>query len=129
MSEYVYLNGAIIPGSEAKISVFDAGLTHAAGLFETFRAYNGKVMRLEDHLQRLTASSASLELELAVDQAAIKRGIAELLAANNLSNARLRLTLTPGSVARPRETPAERPEPTVLIVASEVEGYPDALYT
>ena len=57
MSNIVYLNGELIPVSQAKISVMDYGFLYGYGLFETMRAYSGKVFRMDDHLERLSLSA------------------------------------------------------------------------
>jgi len=128
MSEFVYLNGSILPAAEAKVSAFDAGFTHAAGLFETLRAYNGRVMRLADHLDRLTDSAASLDMRIDVDRPTLQQAAADLLAANELQDARLRLVMTPGDVPRPGPAAPEPCGPTTFISASAVQSYPEALY-
>ena len=60
MSRIVYFNGEFVPLSEARVDVYDAGWLHGAGLFETMRAENRRVFRLQDHLDRLTASANEL---------------------------------------------------------------------
>lgn len=137
MPDFVFLNGKIVPASEARVSVFDAGFTHAAGLFETMRAYGGKVMRLDAHLLRLMHSASTLEIQMpAAMEAAVpsatddlRRGIADVLSANELTNARLRLVMTPGDIPRPGQDPEHRAPPTVLVTASPVQPYPEQLYT
>ena len=136
MPDFVFLNGKVVPASEARVSVFDAGFTHAAGLFETMRAYGGKVMRLDAHLQRLMHSASTLEIQMpAAMEAAVpsatddlRQGIADVLAANELKDARLRLVMTPGDIPRPGQNPEHRAPPTVLVTASPVQAYPDQLY-
>ncbi|MBA7687898.1 hypothetical protein ES703_96372 [subsurface metagenome] len=51
MKELVYLNGALIPRSKARVSAFDYGFLYGYGLFETMRAYNGTIFLLERHLR------------------------------------------------------------------------------
>ena len=128
MEEQVYLNGEIIPANEARISILDAGLTHGAGLFETLRVYGGRAMRFEDHMKRLSRSAATLDLQIEVDRDAIARGIEDVLAANDLQDARLRITLTAGTMARVEQQHGELPKPTTLIAACPVQGYPQELY-
>ena len=50
MASVVYLNGEFVDEDRARVSVYDAGLLHGTGLFETMRAYGGVVFRLTDHL-------------------------------------------------------------------------------
>ena len=62
MEEIIYLNGQLIPRSEAKLSPFDHGFLYGYGLFETMRAYNGCIFRLDRHLDRLYRSAEILGL-------------------------------------------------------------------
>lgn len=136
MSDFVFLNGKIVPAAEARVSVFDAGFTHAAGLFETLRAYGGKVMRLDAHLQRLIQSAATLELQMPAAIEAdvpagigdLRKGVYDVLEANGLRDARIRLLMTPGEVPRPGQTSEHRAPPTVLVTAAPVQPYPEQLY-
>jgi len=50
VSDFVSVNGQIVPYDEAGIAVQDAGFLHGAGLFETMRLRNGKIFRLNKHL-------------------------------------------------------------------------------
>ena len=110
------------------MSVFDAGFSHGAGLFETLRAYRGRVMALAGHVARMNQSAAALNLPVAIDVGQITEMVDELLAANDLSDARLRLTVTPGNVPRPGEAPSEDPAPTVLLTAEPLRPYAAELY-
>jgi branched-subunit amino acid aminotransferase/4-amino-4-deoxychorismate lyase len=114
MEEMVYLNGSLVPRREARVSVFDHGFLYGYGLFETMRAYHGRIFLLERHLERL----AGLDLAQACR---------ETLAANGLAEARVRLTVTSGvSDAFPW---AESPKtPTVVITARAFEPIPPARY-
>ncbi|MFC2068645.1 aminotransferase class IV, partial [Chloroflexota bacterium] len=64
MSEIVYLNGALIPLSQANISVLDYSFLYGFGLFETMRAYKGQIFRLNNHLGRLAHSAGILEIPI-----------------------------------------------------------------
>lgn len=128
MSDFVYLSGRLVPADEATVSVFDAGFSHGAGLFETLRAYNGRIMSLSAHIERLNHSASTLEIPVSLDVEQIRDAADQLMEANDLREARLRLTVTPGNVPRPGEDPAEDRAPTVLLVAEQVRPYPTELY-
>jgi branched-chain amino acid aminotransferase len=128
MGERVFLNGKIIDAAEARVSIFDAGLVHAVGLFETMRAYGGRIMRMSAHLDRLAKSAAALEMQVQVDHARIESGIGELLAANDLTDARLRLTMTPGELPREQSEGNGHSGATLIITAGPVKAYPAELY-
>jgi branched-chain amino acid aminotransferase len=53
MSDYIHLNGQLVPYEGAGVAAGDAGLLHGAGLFETMRARGGKVFRMRQHLNRV----------------------------------------------------------------------------
>src|SRR5437867_9347859 len=60
----IYIDGRFYSEADAKISVFDHGLLYGDGIFEGIRFYNGRVFRLEGHLERLWDSGRSICLEI-----------------------------------------------------------------
>lgn len=123
---YAWLNGSVVPESDAKISVFDGGWLHGAGLFETMRAQNGHVFRLERHLARLRRSAEVLLHPVDGHVLPTNRHAEDLLSQNRLRDARLRLTVTAGSL---REINAESPgKLTVCLTATDLQSYPTLLY-
>jgi len=129
VDEIVYVNGEFIEADRAGVSVFDAGMLHGAGLFETMRAYGGVIFRLADHLARLQASAEALSMFRLDDEArqSIAEGLTGLLQRNELANARVRLTITPGDMRRLTQDD-ERAEPTVFATAIAMAAYPPELY-
>src|SRR5207245_9777370 len=57
MGLVTYVNGAFVPKDEAKISVYDHGYLYGDGVFEGIRAYDGRIFRLDAHLDRLYESA------------------------------------------------------------------------
>ncbi|HMD54383.1 MAG TPA: aminotransferase class IV, partial [Phycisphaerae bacterium] len=80
-TEFISLNGQIIPYDHARIAPFDAGLLHGAGLFETMRAIGRRVFHLGDHLNRLANSAEALGFPTVLDENATAELISELLEA------------------------------------------------
>ena len=91
---YVWLNGRIVDGDAAVVTVDDRGFRFADGLFETMRAYGGTVFRLNAHMERLHGGARRIGLEL---PDGLERAVAETLAANGLRNAAVRLVVTRGA--------------------------------
>lgn len=90
-------NGSIIRQEEAVISVYDHGFLYGMGLFETFRTYNGKPYLLQRHLERLAQGCNALSirgLELSADK--LTGWLRQLMEANGLTDAYVRLTVTAG---------------------------------
>jgi len=124
MSEKVFLNDKIIDIEQANLSVSDSGFLYGAGLFETMRSYNGKVFSLNDHLDRLFFSANALSIKIDHERKFISDAIYNLLDANNLTNARLRLTISSGAMSMP----PENKQATMLITATELQPYPKEYY-
>ena len=120
----VFFNGEIVESSEAKVSAGDGGFLYGLGLFETMRAVGGEVFAFEDHLDRLFSSTEALSINSTYSRGDIKNAVEMVLAANGLSEARLRLTLTGGATGQGSEG-----ESTLLITATELLGYPEDYYT
>jgi len=124
-----HLNGRMLPPCDAHLSVEDAGFQHAVGLFETFHTYHGQVFRLEQHLDRLARSARELGLDPDLNTAHLADAVQQTIDHNQLDRARLRLTITPGSLSLLRqEADATTPAPTVLIVPSEPPTYDRAYF-
>ena len=97
MSEIVYLNGSLIAREDARISAMDYGFLYGYGIFETMRAYSGKVFRLDRHLERLVGSATVLGIT--VDKSVLSSAVMDTINANSLSEARIRLTVSIGEGA------------------------------
>ncbi|MDM7998748.1 MAG: aminotransferase class IV [Dehalococcoidia bacterium] len=118
MEAVVYLNGALVPLSQARISPMDYGFLYGYGLFETMRAYKGYVFRVEKHLARLERAARALNIDLD-SLATLEKAIYDTLEANHLSNAssaRIRLSVSPGQEDLASGSPAKG-GPTVFITA------------
>src|SRR2546425_7793888 len=93
---WIYLNTRFVSKEEAKISVFDHGFLYGDGVFETPRAYGGKVLLLSEHIARLEQSAARLHIPMPVKRSRLSAIIAESLELNKLTDAYLRITVSRG---------------------------------
>lgn len=118
----VWLNDKLIDNNKATISVSDAGLLYGMGLFETMCVCNNVVFELDEHLDRLFNSAEKLSLNNNYKKSFITNAIKQLIEETNLTNARLRLTLTSGSLS------ADTPQATLLITATEFQPYQQEYY-
>jgi branched-chain amino acid aminotransferase len=123
----VYINGKLIPGEEAKVSVFDHGFLYGDGLFETMRAYQRRIFRLEHHLQRLFLSLEYLKFLIPFNFDYLKEAIYNTIEANRLEDAYIRLTVTRGEGATVPD-PATCKAPNLIIITREYVPYSSALY-
>ena len=125
MSELVYLNGSLISRDQAWISPLDYGFLYGFGLFETMRAYNGRVFRMESHLERLESAAGVLGLQ--IDVVELKEAVQNTLFANQLQDARVRITVSAGEGEMVPD-PATCIKPTVMITAGHYHPYPEQTY-
>ncbi len=132
MAEIIYLDGQLIPRSEAKLSPFDHGFLYGYGLFETMRAYSGHIFRLDAHLARLRCSAESIGLThsiLTTDEGkkCLKAACMATLEANRLKDARVRLTVSAGAGDMTPD-PGTCSSPTLLITAQNLAPVPPERY-
>jgi branched-chain amino acid aminotransferase len=123
----IYIDGNFLPESEAKISVFDHGLLYGDGIFEGIRFYNGRVFRLEEHLDRLWDSARSICLEIPVTQQEMTEALLETIRQNDLREGYIRLIVTRG-VGNLGLNPAQCKKPSVIIIAATIALYPREVY-
>ncbi|MBT8044062.1 MAG: aminotransferase class IV, partial [Verrucomicrobiae bacterium] len=93
----IWLDGQLLDESEAKISVFDHGLLYGDGIFEGIRFYNGRVFRLEEHVERLFMSAKAILLKMPWSQQEVCDIVCDTVRANGLSDGYIRLCVTRGS--------------------------------
>ncbi len=119
----VWLDGQLVDVADARVSVFDHGLTVGDGVFETLRAYGGTPFAARRHLERLRASADGMGLALPPPEV-LRAAMDHVLAANQLGDAALRITVTggPGPMGSARGTAG----PTVVVAAAELVAWAPA---
>ena len=114
----IFLNGRIVPKTEAVVSVYDSGFMLGDGVWEGIRLYNGTWAFLDEHLDRLFEAAKAIDLDIGMDRAAVVQAIQDTQAANGMtSDAHARLMVTRGVKVRPFQHPSlSRSGPTVTII-------------
>ncbi len=123
----VYLNGRFVAKEKAVVSVFDHGFLYGDGVYETMRAYEGKIFLLDKHLARLKRSARAVSLKLPLPLEQIGAALTQTLKVNNLADAYVRLHISrgPGEIGL---DPALCAEPTMVITARPFHDYPPQYY-
>jgi branched-chain amino acid aminotransferase len=124
---WVYLNDRLVPEQEAMISVYDRGFLYGDGIFETLRAYRGKIFKVKEHLSRLFESAKAVALTIPNSPGEILRMLLATLNANQLRDARLRITLSRGTDKMGFD-PRNSLSPTLVVTAKAYSGQPEKLY-
>src|SRR6266403_96798 len=120
----IYIDGKFYSEPNAKISVFDHGLLYGDGIFEGIRFYNGRVFRLEEHLDRLWDSARSICLEVPMSKREMTEALLETIRQNDLRDGYIRLLVTRG-VGNLGLNPAQCKRASVIIIAATVSLYPE----
>ena len=124
----IYIDGKFFSERDAKVSVFDHGLLYGDGVFEGIRAYNGRVFKLREHIDRLFCSAKAILLNLPLSHAAMMQAVVETCRANRLRDGYVRLVVTrgPGTLGL---NPNRCKKPCVIIIADKIQLYPEEYYT
>jgi branched-chain amino acid aminotransferase len=120
---WIFLNDRFVEKEHARISVFDHGFLYGDGVYETLRAYQGRIFLLERHLARLRRSCDLIGLTLPVKDDAWVSIIIEILVRNGLEDAGLRLTISRGEGELGID-PGLCARPTVVVMAKSFVPYP-----
>jgi branched-chain amino acid aminotransferase len=123
----IYLDGEFVDEEDAKVSVFDHGVLYGDGIFEGIRAYNGRVFRLDEHIDRLYESAKSILLDIGMTKDEMCEALLETLRKNNLRDAYIRLVVTRGKGDLGLD-PRRCEKPSVIIIAAQVQLYPEEFY-
>jgi len=121
----VWLNGSLVGEAEARVSVFDHGLTVGDGVFETLKTYGGHPFAVRRHLERLASSAAGMGLVGLPSADELRSALGAVASANELGDAALRITVTGG--AGPLGSVRGTAGPTVVVAPGRLPAWPAAL--
>jgi branched-chain amino acid aminotransferase len=118
----VYVSGAWRTAAEASVSVFDHGLLYGDGVFEGIRAYNGRVFKLERHIDRLFDSAKAIRLEIPHSHADVCELVVETCRRNAIVDGYIRLVVTrgPGDLGI---DPRKCPRAELIVIARQLTMY------
>ena len=120
MIKFASVNGEIVPAEGASIGVTDLGLLRGYGMFDFLLILNGQPLFVEDYLDRFWRSAHQLKLKVPLDRDQLMAHIQQLIEANGLDNASMRLVLT-GGYASDGYSPSEKAN--LIIIEHEYPTY------
>jgi branched-chain amino acid aminotransferase len=123
----IFIDGKYLNERDAKISVFDHGLLYGDGIFEGIRAYNGRVFKLKEHIDRLFSSAKAILLEIPMSHSKLVKTTVETCRKNKLRDAYIRLVVTRG-VGTLGLNPRSCKKPSIIIIADKIQLYPPEFY-
>jgi branched-chain amino acid aminotransferase len=123
----IYVNGKYCDENDAKVSVFDHGLLYGDGIFEGIRAYNGRVFKLKEHIDRLFYSAKAILLTIPMSHSNIMEAVVETCRQNKIRDGYIRLVVTRG-VGGLGLNPNRCKTPSVIIIVDKIQLYPVEMY-
>ncbi len=123
----IYIDGELRDEADAKISVFDHGLLYGDGVFEGIRFYNGRVFKLEEHMDRLYDSAKAICLTIPMSQPDLTQALLDTVRANGERDGYIRLVVTRG-VGDLGLNPNLCPKGSIIIISAKIKLYPEELY-
>jgi branched-chain amino acid aminotransferase len=128
MSDIVYLDGAFVPRDQASVPLFDHGYLYGDGVFEGVRVYNGRVFRLDPHLERLLFSARALGFPMAtLSLDGLRDAVLETCRRNDHTSGYIRITLSRGTGLGLDPSHIEK-KPLLAISTHQLRLYGDAFY-
>ncbi|HUR17732.1 MAG TPA: aminotransferase class IV [Acidimicrobiales bacterium] len=118
---FVWVNGEMVDGADATVSVFDHGLTVGDGVFETLKTYGGRPFAVRRHMERLVHSATGLGLSTPPTEVLLA-AMDEVLAANGVVDGAIRITLTAGR--GPLGSARGTAGPTVIVATAPLARWP-----
>src|SRR5438876_651980 len=118
----IYIDGKFCSEVDAKVSVFDHGLLYGDGVFEGIRFYNGRVFRLQEHMERLWDSARSICLDIPMSRPEMDEALLETIRRNDLRDGYVRLVVTRG-IGNLGLNPIHCKRPSVIIIVSTILLY------
>ena len=123
----VYIDGKFQSKEKAKISVFDHGLLYGDGVFEGIRIYNGRIFKLDEHIDRLCESAVTISLNIGISRSKLVQATIKTARVNNIKNGYIRLVVTRG-IGTLGLNPYLCRNPQIIIIADKIKLYEPELY-
>jgi len=125
----IHVNGRIVPRPEATVSVFDSGFLLGDGVWEGIRLHNGRLVFIDEHMDRLYEGAKAIDLDIGMSREALVEKVEETCRANAMeTGVHIRLVISRGEKTTPYQSPAANVGgPTVVIIPEWKEPDPGVL--
>jgi branched-chain amino acid aminotransferase len=127
-SVLVYVNGNFVPRDQATVSIFDAGFVLGDGVWEGLRLVKGKIVAIDDHMDRLYEGAGAIQLNIGLTKEEMVAAIQETFDRNEMTDgAHVRLMVTRGKKKTPNQDPRfALGQATIVIVAEYKTPKPES---
>ncbi len=116
----IYVNGELVPRAEASVSVFDSGFVLGDGVWEGLRLHRGRILFLDQHLDRLYAGARALDFDIGLDREALGAALYRTVGANGMhDHVHIRLMVTRGIKSTPYQDPRVTVGAATVVIIAE----------
>ncbi len=127
---FINIDGKLFPRNEAKVSVFDSGFLLGDGVWEGIRLHKGRLIFINEHLDRLFSSAKGISLNIPFSKNEIIREILKVLEKNNMKDdVHIRLIISRGEKITPYQNPNANVGPVTLVIIPEFKKTSPETYT
>ncbi len=126
MPTIAFVNGRFLPITRATVSIEDRGFQFGDGVYEVVRSYNGRLFRLDAHLDRLEQSARGIRLPIRYSRAHWRRLVTRAYAMSGFPDAKVYLQVTRGPAPREHRFPATI-RPTVVATVRRLDPLPESV--
>lgn len=124
----VSLNGQFLPREQAQVSVMDRGFLLGDGVYEVLPAFNGRLFRCHEHLQRLASSLDKIHIANPHTNAEWESLLTQLVQHNGGGHQSLYLQITRGVAPIRDHVPPSQIQPTIFAMSTPIKPLPDSVY-
>lgn len=116
----IWINGQLVPRRDAKVSIFDAGFGLGDGIWEGLRLVDGRLLFLDDHLDRLYAAAKAVAIDIGLPPPRLAQALRETVEANGMvDGAHLRLMVTRGEKTTIHQDPRNACGRATIVITAE----------
>jgi D-alanine transaminase len=127
MPDVYYINGKFVDREDAVISVEDRGFQFGDGIYEVIRTYNGKFLRLDDHIRRMYKGLKAIEISIPFEQDEFENLCIEALIRSGYKEALIYIQITRG-ISKRSHVPPLGLEPTIIVIIYKTPDYSPKLW-
>lgn len=120
MSRIAYVNGRYLPHAEASVHIEDRGFQFADSVYEVCEVWDGQIVDMTRHLDRLKRSLGELSIAWPVERAALEMILREVIARNRVRYGLVYLQVTRGAARRDFNFPKPGTLPTLVVTSRSI---------
>lgn len=117
MSRIAYVNGQYVPHADAAVHVEDRGYQFADGVYEVCEVWQGRIVDVPRHLDRLGRSLTELRIDWPMARSAVEFVLHQVVRRNRVRNGLVYIQVTRGVSKRDHFFPPEHVAPSIVVTA------------